>query len=155
MIIIYHCFGGSHSSVTAAALHLGMLDKSRIPTVNELMALPYYDKTSNKDFGVIRLMGRDEWGNDIYVLGKKSMGDRYSSILTGVAELLGAEDQLLAVNCMSHVNWSMKLGGFTSRKLGLTMVGRPIVAWGTQRAFFHLVELVDSVRSQQIHCPQG
>jgi hypothetical protein len=71
MKIIYHCFGGSHSSVTAAALHLGMLDKTRIPTREQLMDVPYYDKTSDEDFGSIRYMGTDEFGHDVYVLGKK------------------------------------------------------------------------------------
>ena len=44
MKIIYHCYGGSHSSVIAAALHLGLLAKDRIPNETELMAIPYFDK---------------------------------------------------------------------------------------------------------------
>ena len=46
MKIIYHCFGGSHSSVSAAALHLGLLDRQRTPTEEELVRIPYYDKTT-------------------------------------------------------------------------------------------------------------
>jgi hypothetical protein len=39
--IIYHCYGGSHSSVIAAALHLKWIDKDRLPSEEEMMAIPY------------------------------------------------------------------------------------------------------------------
>ena len=71
--IIYHCYGGSHSSVIAAALHLKWIDKDRLPSEEEMMAIPYYDKTDNGDFGSILFIGIDESGNEIYVLGKKGM----------------------------------------------------------------------------------
>lgn len=148
MKIIYHCFGGSHSSVTAAAVHLGLLDKNKIPTGQDLMKIPFYDKTTNADFGTIRFMGKDELGNEVYVLGKKSMGDRYSQILLGVAGVLGAEDQLIVINCMKWVNWSMKLGGFTSRRLGFPFIGRPVVTRGTQKAFSHIIKLVEETKSR-------
>jgi hypothetical protein len=150
MKIIYHCFGGSHSSVTAAALHLGMLDKTRIPTREQLMDVPYYDKTSDEDFGSIRYMGTDEFGHDVYVLGKKSLDNRYSTILMGVAEILGSQDQLILVNCVDRINWSMKIGGFTSRRMRLVLLGRPMVTWGTQRAFNQLVNLVEITRLKAI-----
>ncbi|MFA6694423.1 MAG: DUF3189 family protein, partial [Bacillota bacterium] len=38
MIIVYHCYGGTHSSVTAAALHLKKLHQN--PTANDLLKLP-------------------------------------------------------------------------------------------------------------------
>jgi hypothetical protein len=146
MNIIYHCFGGSHSSVTAAALHLKFLSRSRIPSTDELMELPYYDKTTDADFGTMRYMGTDEFGNDVYVLGKKSLANRFSNLLQGIAQIVGAEDQLLMVDCMAHINWSMKLGGFTSRRLRLVSVGRPVVTWGTRKEFAHLINLVETVR---------
>jgi len=158
MKIIYHCFGGSHSSVAAAALHLGMLNKNRIPTVDDLMQIPFYDKTSDADFGSIRFMGTDEFGHDIYVMGKKSFSNRYSSMLMGVAKILERQDKLIMVNCMDRVNWSMKIGGFTSRRLGWAFLGRPIVSWGTARAFAQLVNLVEITRLKALqnkHAPQA
>ncbi len=146
MKIIYHCFGGSHSSVSAAALHLGLLDSQKVPTEEELMRIPYYDKTTDADFGEIRYMGTDENDNDIYVFGKKSFSNRYSTVLTGIAKIFGDQDDLIMVDCMKRVNWSMKIGGFTSRRLGLTSIGRPIVSWGTRKAFMHLVNLVEITR---------
>ncbi|MDD3852322.1 MAG: DUF3189 family protein [Syntrophomonadaceae bacterium] len=146
MIIIYHCFGGSHSSVTAAALHLGLLEKNRIPSAEELMAIPYYDKTVNGDFGHIRFMGVDEYNNRIYVLGKKALGDRCNNILVGISRILGASEKVIPVNTMTSVNWFMKLGGFGSRRLGIVWPGRNMVSYGTQKAFFDLVNLVEITR---------
>ncbi|MEQ8201546.1 MAG: DUF3189 family protein [Syntrophomonadaceae bacterium] len=146
MKIIYHCFGGSHSSVSAAALHLGLLDRQKIPTEEDLVRIPYYDKTTDADFGTIRYMGTDDAGNDVYVFGKKSFSNRYTAVLMGIAGILGEQDQLVMVDCMNRINWSMKVGGFTSRRLGLTMVGRPIVTWGTRQAFTQLVNLVEITR---------
>lgn len=146
MKIIYHCYGGSHSSVIAAALHLGWLSKNQVPSFQEMLSLPYFDKTTNNDFGTIRYMGVDEYGNEVYVLGKKGMGDRCTQILNGVAHLLGKEQDILAVNCMNRVNWLMKLGGFASRRMGLVGMGRPVLNIGTRKAFMNLVNLVEITR---------
>jgi hypothetical protein len=125
---------------------LGLLDHQRIPTEEDLVRIPYYDKTTDADFGKIRYMGTDDAGNDVYVFGKKNFSNRYASVLMGIAKILGEQDQLVMVDCMNRVNWSMKIGGFTSRRLGLTMVGRPIVTWGTRQAFNQLVNLVEITR---------
>lgn len=79
MKVIYHCYGGSHSSVVAAALHLKWLDPTRLPDPLDLIHLPYFDKTQDSDFGRIHYMGTDESGHDIYILGKKGMGERCSA----------------------------------------------------------------------------
>lgn len=150
MIIIYHCFGGSHSSVTAAAVHLGLLGKNRIPSDEELMAIPYFDKTVNGDFGHIRFMGVDEYNNRIYVLGKKALGDRCNNTLIGIGRVLGSSEKVLPVNTMTSVNWLMKLGGFSSRRLGIVWPGRNLVSYGTRKAFFDLVNLVEITRLKSI-----
>jgi len=150
MVIIYHCFGGSHSSVTAAALHLELIDKKKLPDIKELLLLPYFDKTTDDDFGNIRFMGVDEFNNKIYVLGRKCMMDRFTGILTGLADILGKKDQLMVVNCMTPVNWKMKIGGFVSRRMGLVSVGRPILEIGTKHAFMELVHLVDVTKESII-----
>ena len=148
--IIYHCYGGAHSSVIAAALHLKWIEKHRLPSLEEMMAKPYYDKTDNGDFGSIRFMGIDESGNEVYVLGKKGMGEKYTHILMGVAKIMGREDDLIAVDCLNRVNWSMKLGGFLSRRMGLIFPGRPVLVRGTRKAFLTLVNLVETVRLKSL-----
>lgn len=146
MIIIYHCFGGSHSSVTAAAIHLGFLGSDKPPSQDEMKALPYFDQTTENDFGSFRFMGFDKENNAVYVLGKKSQADRFSNVLLGIAELLGKKDEVAAVNTMGRVNWSMKLGGFTSRRVGIAGIGRPVVIEGTRKAFWELVNLVEMTK---------
>ncbi len=146
MKVIYHCYGGSHSSVMAAALHLNMLDADRLPTSNEMMHLPYFDKTRNSDFGTIRYMGTDEGGNQVYVLGKKNMGERCTAMLMGVARLWGKENEVIAVNCMSRVNLLMMIGGFISRRLGWAWLGRPVLFYGTRDAFDSIANLVKITR---------
>jgi hypothetical protein len=146
MKIIYHCYGGSHSSVLAAALHLKMLDPARPPAFEDMMLLPYFDKTRNIDFGTIRHMGTDDLGHEVYVLGKKNMGDRCTAMIMSVARLLGVEHEVIAVNCMSRVNLFMMIGGFISRRLGWTTIGRPILFRGTRDAFRNIANLVEITR---------
>lgn len=146
MKIIYHCFGGSHSSVLAAALHLKMVDNSLPPSPDDMMALPYFDKTHDDDFGTIRRMGLDEYGHEVYVLGKKNLGDRCTRMITEVTRLLGVEQEVVAVNCMNRVNLLMMIGGFISRRLGFPRIGRPILFQGTREAFYKIVNLVEITR---------
>ncbi|NLU49240.1 MAG: DUF3189 family protein [Syntrophomonadaceae bacterium] len=151
MKIIYHCFGGSHSSVTAAAIHLGMLPTHRLPTSQELLAVPHFDKTGKNDFGIIREMGIDEYGNQVYVLGKKHLGERFNWVLQGMACLMGVEQELVVVNTMVYVNWIMMVRGFLSRRAGVPLVGRPLVCLGTRRAYFDLAALVKTVKIKVAH----
>ena len=57
MIIIYRCYGGTHSSVMAASIHLELLPGDRKPAGKELLALPYFDRQNGADFGKIFYMG--------------------------------------------------------------------------------------------------
>jgi hypothetical protein len=111
-----------------------------------LIHLPYFDKTQDSDFGRIHYMGTDESGHDIYILGKKGMGERCSAMLMGVAGLLGVEHEVMAVNCMSRVNLLMAMGGFISRRLGWTAIGRPLLLLGTRGAFGSICNLVEITR---------
>jgi hypothetical protein len=145
MFIIYHCFGGSHSSVTAAAIHLGMLPQDRLPTAAEFLALPYFDARSKGDEGEIRFMGRDAAGNKVFTAGKKNLGARFETLFYDLAEVLGlSQQEILMINTSPLVNDAMRLGGFISRRLGFVALGRPLVVWGTRRAYVNLVNLVNA-----------
>lgn len=146
MKVIYHCYGGAHSSVLAAALHLKLIDGAMLPNPDDMMVIPFFDKTENSDFGTIRYMGTDDRNNEVYVLGKKNMGDRCTSMLISVARLMGVEHEVIAVNCMSRVNLLMMIGGFVSRRLGWTLLGRPVLFRGTREAFKSIVNLVEITR---------
>jgi len=149
MKIIYHCYGGAHSSVTAAAIHTGKISHSHLPTDQELMSVPYFDQQEKGDHGRLKLMGVDEFGNEVYVVGKRHMGRVYENFVRGVAGLLGIpEAELVLVDTMPYVNWRMMVGGYTSRRLRLTAIGRPIVLSGTRGAYFKLSGLVNTVKTK-------
>ncbi|MGI6285641.1 DUF3189 family protein [Neomoorella humiferrea] len=136
MMVIYHCFGGSHSSVTAAAIHLGLLSRHRLPTAAELLALPYFDGRSRGEEGDLKYMGTDAYGNKVYAVGKKNLGARFETFLYNLAAVIGIPRRnILLLNTSPLVNMSMRIGGFISRRMGLTFLGRPLVVWGTRRAF--------------------
>lgn len=147
MIIIYHCFGGAHSSVTAAAIHLGWLSPSQIPSKNDLMRIPYFDWQTRKDHGIFRFMGRDELGNKVFIIGRRNLREDFETLTYGLAEIYGFKrEELLLVNTMTYINWMMILGGYLSRSQGMIQLGRPIVIKGVQHSFFKYVNMVNKVK---------
>lgn len=147
MKIIYCCFGGSHSSVTAAAIHVGLISSTHKPTGKELLAVPYYDIQVGKDHGYFRYMGKDEYGNQVYITGKHNLGKNFESIIRQIADIFGLEQKdYVIVDTMPYVNLMMMIGGYTSRRLGIVSIGRPIVIRGTQNAFFKLAAMVHRIK---------
>jgi len=147
MKIIYHCYGGAHSSVTAAAVHLGLLPTDRLPEPGELKQIPYFDGPVAQDHGRVQSMGQDEFGNDIYVIGRRNESRTFENMARGLTEILAVpEGQFHLINVMPYVNWKMVLGGFTSRKLGLTFIGRPIIIAGVRYSYWQIVGLVNRVK---------
>ncbi|HEX3030904.1 MAG TPA: DUF3189 family protein [Bacillota bacterium] len=157
MKIVYHCYGGAHSSVVAAAVHLGRIPLDRLPGIKEIEALPLFDRPVAEDHGLIRFMGRDEYANDIFTLGCRNGGRQMESVLRGLAELIGPPDSFAMVDALPYVNWLMMLGGASSRRYGLTRFGRPIVAMGVQHFYWDIVNVVKRVKltiasnNQEVH----
>ncbi|MFZ5686747.1 MAG: DUF3189 family protein [Bacillota bacterium] len=146
MKIIYHCFGGSHSSVTTAAIHLGLLEKGLIPSGQNLMNIPYFDRQTAADHGIFRFMGLDEEKNEVYIIGRRNYKN-FEPLVRGLADMLGInQEEIVLINTMPCVTWTMMLGGFLSRKLGWIKLGRPIVIHGTQQAYAQFHTLVDQVK---------
>lgn len=149
MHIIYHCYGGAHSSVTAAGIHLGLLSEKTIPTPEELLALPFYDQTHQEDHGYLRFLGEDKHGNRIYVIGRRALKNSFPRLARSLGELLGLPaGEMLVVDTVPCVNWMMMLGGYTSRRWGWVNFGRPLVIKGTRKAFRKLVQLVRQVQAK-------
>ncbi|GFN23471.1 MAG: DUF3189 family protein [Thermoanaerobacteraceae bacterium] len=147
MKIIYHCFGGTHSSVVAAALHLGWIDPHRLPAPDELRSLPYFDRRSPGMEGWILFLGRDRYNNEVYVVGKRGMGETFENLIGGLTQALDLpREEVLLLNTSPLVNWLMAVGGFLSRRLGITLLGRPLVIWGVRRIFTRLVTFVQECR---------
>jgi hypothetical protein len=148
MIIIYHDFAGTHSTIVAANLHLKKIAATPIPSKEQLMDLPMYETGEQVDIGTIKLWGEDVHGHKICTLGRKNIEKLMLPALTDLNFLLtNNPDNLLFVNTMHSVNIYMKIGGFLSRKLKLTWLGRPLVIYGTQKAFAKITKLVMNVQN--------
>lgn len=146
--IIYHCFGGAHSSVTAAAIHLGILPATRLPTTEELLNTPYFDEQQSEDHGILRTMGRDEWGHQIFIVGRRGLKNDYPRLVLSFASILGIPfEELLVVNTITCVNYLMVFGGYSSRCLGFVNLGRPIVIQGIRRSYPRFVRLVSQIKT--------
>ena len=144
--IIYHCYGGAHSSVTAAAIHLGKLKPHIIPSEKELMGLSLFDRQTQEGHGQVHFFGFDKAGNQIYSVGCRNIGASLEKIMQNVANLLKVEDELFFIDTLHCVNIKMRVGGYISRRLGIIKYGRPLVLEGTQDAYPKLVELVKRVQ---------
>jgi len=145
--IIYHCYGGAHSSVTAAAIHLGWLPTDRLPVAKELKQIPYFDRPVAKDHGHIRFMGIDELGNEIYIASRRNVSRVFENMLRGLIDLFRIpEKEFVIVDVMPCVNWKMVLGGFTSRRIGLTWPGRSIIIKGVRYSYWRILSLVQGVK---------
>lgn len=154
MKVVYCCFGGSHSSPVAAAIHLGRLPADRVPFVQDLMALDLYDNTSNADMGTPVLVGVDEAGHEVYVLGRGKGAGIVERALVSGWRLAGRDDvPFLFADTLRCVNLWMRIGGFLSRGLHLVALGRPLVLYGTRLAFYRLVDFVQSVKAASLTSP--
>jgi len=148
MKIIYHCYGGAHSSVTAASIHLGLLPADRVPSREMFWGIPLFDRQDTDEHGHIFFMGIDEIGNEVYLTARRSRAVVLEDVFEGLAGIFAIpQEEYLLVNVLHRVNWTMKFGGYLSRRWGFIKVGRPIVTLGTQAAYFRVVDLVCKVKN--------
>lgn len=149
MKILYHCYGSSHTSVTSAAIHIGLLPRDRIPTVKEILAIPHFDQTTNKEIGMPFFMGVDQWGNDVYIIARKRNYRLLTNMVRSLMEIRGAHPQdLLLVNALSAASLVTTFGGFLSRGLGLIWLGRPLAALGIKRSYLRFLRLVEDTEAR-------
>ncbi|HHU81802.1 MAG TPA: DUF3189 family protein [Firmicutes bacterium] len=128
--VIYHCYGRAHSSVVAAHLHLGNLPMAGPVSIEQLIGLAEFDRADPSQWGIPYLMGRDERGNEVYILGLDSQTPAGLRAITSLTWHLGKKDEIFLCNTLPAIGLLTRLGGFTSKKLGLTTIGRPLAAFG-------------------------
>jgi hypothetical protein len=147
MKIIYCCFGGAHTSVTCASIHLGFLPQDRIPQKKEFGGVPFYDKMENKELGSIQYVGRDEFAHDIYIMGA---ANARPLVANGIYSYLKSCDipqrKIILVNALVELNPITSIGGIASRRLHLIKQGRPMTVWGIRKSYPLLVQLVLRVK---------
>ncbi|MEW6574293.1 MAG: DUF3189 family protein [Bacillota bacterium] len=145
MNIIYHCYGGTHSSVLAAAIHTGVISLRRPPEGDRLINLPFLDTQDGGNHGKLYFFGKDESGNKVYILGRRRDVEALTLILNGAANK-DQEQGVLLVNALPCVPLLLKIGGYVSRRFKYTHAGRPLVCAGLRRAYPCLRELVHRVK---------
>lgn len=149
MKVIYYDYGGAHSSVLAASLHTGTISGRRRPTSDQIRHLPHFDQATPADHGRLVYIGDARPGVEVYVLGCRRYHTIARRALRGVARAYGIpHGDLVMADTLPGVNLAMRVGGLLSRGLGLSTIGRPLVAWGTRSAFFNIMRIVDRTRDE-------
>ncbi|CAH2214862.1 DUF3189 family protein [Tepidibacter aestuarii] len=149
MKIIYHCVGGTHSSAIASTIHLNILPSDRVPNADEIMNIGCFDTLQKKDMGTLFLRGIDEFGNEVYTLGRQFNKNLVLNTVKSTYSINNKNsNDLLLIDTMPTVNIPMKIGGFSSRRLHLVSFGRPIVLKGSQKAYKDIIKLVKDTKEQ-------
>lgn len=147
MKLFYFCYGSAHSSVTAANIHLGRLPLTGRPTLGEIINQPVFDRFPHSRLGEATRFGEDEHGNEIYVIGLSSSKPTLSNALRRFLEAQGvAADQVAFADTLHHAGMLMRIGGYASRRLGLIIPGRWLVAVGVWLAYDRFAGQVREVR---------
>lgn len=147
MHVIYHDVGGSHSSVVASYIHLNKLPTDRVPSSKEILEVPMFDKLKKNQQGRLIFHGIDEYKNKVYTLSRLYYKQPVTNALKSIPNMIGIDEREISlVDTSPSVNFMMKLGGGSSRKLKLVTFGRPIVAYGVTKTYGNIVDLVNKTK---------
>lgn len=147
MILIYHDFGGTHTSCVCANIHTNNLPMDRIPEKEEIINLSTFDKITKADYGHLMYIGTDEIGTKVFTLCRKSSKKFVIPAIYDVYKIFNSSmNGLFLTDTSPTVNNLMRIGGFSSRSLGLISFGRPIVVKGVQKNYLKLVDLVKTTK---------
>lgn len=147
MIVVYHDVGGAHSTAVAANIHINKLPKDHVPDKNEILSLPTFDKIQKKDRGRLIYIGDDEFGAKVFTIARMNKADLVIPAICDMYNIMkNSPEEMYIIDTMPLVNIWMKIGGFSSRSLNLVSFGRPVVTYGTMKAYMDIVKLVNSVK---------
>ncbi|MDP4089425.1 MAG: DUF3189 family protein [Bacillota bacterium] len=147
MIVIYHDVGGCHSSAAAANIHINRLPIDKVPSKEELLSLPTFDNITKNDIGKLIYIGTDELGAKVYTLARRFNKKVVIPVITDLyREICGSLDGFFLADTSPSVNNLMRIGGVSSRVLGLVSFGRPKVTKGTLLAYWDIVEIVQKTK---------
>lgn len=149
MKVIYHCYGGTHSSVLAAAIHLGLLESKKNLSARELYSCPLFDCLDHTQIGTINSMGKDSQGHEIYVMGCKNAGSLVEKILPEFCRIFGVnQDDILLACTIPCLNVLMRIGGYLSRRVKLVALGRFFLLLGARRSMNGIRLIVGEVKQK-------
>ncbi|HHW02966.1 MAG TPA: DUF3189 family protein [Thermoanaerobacterales bacterium] len=149
MKVIYSCYWGSYLAVVAASLHLGLLKWDDGLSKEKILNLPFFGIIKKEDLGEMILVGTDNRGREVYVMGSKKSGRIIERSLNGFAQIYGMEKQKVdfidLINCN---NFYTSLGTFMIHKLGFRNAGMTVLIWGIKKSFSRLRNLVIKVLNE-------
>lgn len=149
MKVIYHCYGSAHSSIVAAAIHLGVLPTDRRPEAKEIIALPDFDIARNDSLGHLFFKGRDDWGNEVYTIGMGPESPLVKRTLHFMIEQSPIEaEEFFFAEALPNINRLAKIGGALSRRYGWVRVGRYLAAKGICQSYQNLITFVNQTKKE-------
>lgn len=122
-IVIYACYAGTHSSILAASIHLGLFKDGC-----DICNLPFFDKRTFPDIGVPALVGKDEHGAEVYALGTGWLSAPLEKAACDLVELAYPDVNLCICSVRGFLDLQARIGGFASRRCRLVFPGRRLVA---------------------------
>ncbi|MDF2520930.1 MAG: hypothetical protein K0R84_1558 [Clostridia bacterium] len=149
MIIIYNCYGGTHSSILTSAVHLGKLPSDRIPSKQEILNTEYFNKLRYKDMGRLIFHGIDELGNKVYTIGRgtsRALVPAMRGLTLELHKECNLDECFAFVNTSGTVPPAMTMGGFFSRGLKIHSIGVPLLAIGARQTYMNIVKLADKTK---------
>lgn len=158
MIIVYNCYGGTHSSILTSAVHLGMLPSDRVPSKEEILNLQYFNKLHYKDMGRLIFHGADGDGNKVYTIGRgtsRALIPALRNLTLEMHKLYNVNEGFAYVNTSGTVPLSMTLGGFFSRGLKIDLIGVPLLAIGARHTYQNIVDLAQKTKQLCIEKPDN
>lgn len=143
--MVYHCYGGAHSSVAAAALHAGIIRPEA--GVGDIARIPGFDLQPHSEHARLRFYAQAVSGEEIYILARRNRPEVADRLLKELAGLMGCAPQMFVTcSASSCTNLLTVAGGILSRRLGMVKLGRIIAAWGIKISLRCIWELVRGVR---------
>lgn len=147
MVVIYHDVGGAHSSCVCANIHTNKLKMDKIPSKEEILNLPTFDKIAKADYGRLVYIGTDEFGAKVYTLCRMRSEKFVIPAISDMYQILNGDmSGFFLANTSPTVNNLMRIGGISSRVLGLVSFGRPIASKGALKGYSQMVALVKTTK---------
>ena len=149
MRLIYYCYGSAHSSITAAAIHLGRLPATHTPSVDEVLNLTDFDLAHNDSLGNLFYKGKDELGIEVYTIGMGAEREIVrNSLISLIKEANYNPEDFYFVEALAHINRLARIGGALSRRYGLVTWGRKMAAHGICQSYEQLANLVSKTKEE-------
>lgn len=158
MIIIYNCYGGTHSSILTSAVHLGLLPSDRVPSKKEILSTEYFNMLRYKDMGRLIFHGVDEYGNKVYTIGRgtsRALVPAMRNLTLEMHKLYNVNEGFAYVNTSGTVPVQMTLGGFFSRGLKIDFIGVPLLAIGAQHTYKNIIALSQKTKQLCLEKPDN